>query len=155
MSSPLNNITLIQTKLETSQPLHITPQSYNHFTTSQWEIWLFFCTIQISIGFTLWSKNNQISRSNCWHTIFYRKSNIKWHIYGKRAHFPLDISGFFSCCFWIMDCFWKSYCIEDLQVNHCEIVIFFISAITWHGIVNKFTRIYPVCSTYELTKQFM
>ena len=31
---------------------------------------------------------------------------------------------------------------------------FFISAITWHNI-QQLSRIYPVCSTYELTKQFM
>ena len=47
----------------------------------------------------------------------------------------------------------------SLQVNNYEIVInfFYISHnLTWYSaIVHKFTRIYPVCSTYELTKQFM
>ena len=46
-----------------------------------------------------------------------------------------------------------------IQVNYYEIVlnVFHISHnLTWHSaIVHKFTRIYPVCSTYELTKQFM
>ena len=46
-----------------------------------------------------------------------------------------------------------------IQVNNYEIVvnIFHISHnLTWYSaIVHKFTRIYPVCSTYELTKQFM
>ena len=46
-----------------------------------------------------------------------------------------------------------------LQVNNYEIVvkIFHIShTLTWYStIVHKFTRIYPVCSTYGLTKQFM
>ena len=46
-----------------------------------------------------------------------------------------------------------------LQVNDYEIVVkfFHISQnLTWYSaIVPKFTRIYPVCSTYELTKQFM
>ena len=46
-----------------------------------------------------------------------------------------------------------------LQVNNYEIVINFLHishSITWCiEIVHRFTRIYPVCSTYELTKQFM
>ena len=46
-----------------------------------------------------------------------------------------------------------------VQVNNYEIVanFFYISHnLTWYSaIVHKFTRIYPVCSTYELTKQFM
>jgi hypothetical protein len=46
-----------------------------------------------------------------------------------------------------------------LQVNGYEIVenFFHISHnLTWYSaIVHKVTRIYPVCSTYELTKQFM
>ena len=46
-----------------------------------------------------------------------------------------------------------------LQVNDYEIVINFLDIshnLTWYSaIVHKFTRIYPVCSTYELTKQFM
>ena len=49
--------------------------------------------------------------------------------------------------------------IPKLQVNNYEIVVkfFHISRnLTWYSaIVHKFTRIYPVCSTYELTKQFM
>ena len=48
---------------------------------------------------------------------------------------------------------------ESLQVNNYEIVINFFLInhnLTWYSaIVHKFTRIYPVCSTYELTKQFM
>ena len=46
-----------------------------------------------------------------------------------------------------------------IQVNNHEIVviIFHISYnLTWHSaIVHKFTRIYPVCSTYVLAKQFI
>ena len=46
-----------------------------------------------------------------------------------------------------------------LQVNNYEIVINFLHIshnLTWCiEIVNRFTRIYPVCSTYEVTKQFM
>ena len=46
-----------------------------------------------------------------------------------------------------------------LQVSNCEIVVNFCHIshnLTWYSaIVHKFTRIYPVCSTYELTKQFM
>ena len=46
-----------------------------------------------------------------------------------------------------------------LQVNNYEIVVNFFHTnhnLTWYSaIVHKFTRIYPVCSTYELTKQFM
>ena len=45
-----------------------------------------------------------------------------------------------------------------LQVNNYEIIInfFHISHIlTWYSIVREFTRIYPVCSTYELTKLFV
>ena len=48
---------------------------------------------------------------------------------------------------------------EIIQVNNYEIIIknFHISHnLTWYSaIVHKFTRIYPVNSTYELTKQFM
>ena len=47
----------------------------------------------------------------------------------------------------------------EVQVNNYEIVvkIFHISHnLTWYSaIVHKFTRIYPVCSTYDVTKQFM
>ena len=46
-----------------------------------------------------------------------------------------------------------------VQVNNYEIVVNFFHIshnLTWYSaIVHKFTRIYPVCSTYELTKQFM
>ena len=51
--------------------------------------------------------------------------------------------------------------LEDffLQVNNCEIIVnFFLIShnLTWYSaIVHRFTRIYPVCSTCELTKQFM
>ena len=48
---------------------------------------------------------------------------------------------------------------EELQVNNYEIVvkIFHISHnLTWYSAsAHKITRINPVCSTYELTKQFM
>ena len=48
---------------------------------------------------------------------------------------------------------------EGVQVNNNEIVKNFLHIshnLTWYSaIVHKFTRIYPVCSTYELTKQFM
>ena len=48
---------------------------------------------------------------------------------------------------------------NELQGNNYEIVVFFFHFshdLTWYSaIVQKFTRIYPVCSTYELTKQFM
>ena len=47
----------------------------------------------------------------------------------------------------------------QIQVNNYEIVVNFLHIshnLTWYSaIVHKFTRIYPVCSTYELTKQFM
>ena len=46
-----------------------------------------------------------------------------------------------------------------LQVNYCEIVVHFFHIshnLTWCStFVHKVTKIYPVCSTYELTKQFM
>ena len=46
-----------------------------------------------------------------------------------------------------------------VQVNNYEIVVNFFHIghnLTWYSaIVHKFTRIYPVCSTYELTKQLM
>ena len=46
-----------------------------------------------------------------------------------------------------------------LQVNNYEIVVKFFHIchnLTWYSdIVHKFTRISTVCSTYELTKQFM
>ena len=46
-----------------------------------------------------------------------------------------------------------------VQVNNYEIVVNFFHIrdnLTWYSvIVHKFTRNYPVCSTYELTKQFM
>ena len=48
---------------------------------------------------------------------------------------------------------------NKMQVNDYEIVvvIFHIShKLTWlSAIVYKFTQIYPVCSTYEVTKQFV
>ena len=47
----------------------------------------------------------------------------------------------------------------QLQVNNHEIVIKkfqILHNLTWYSaIVHKFTRIYQVSSTYELTKQFM
>ena len=46
-----------------------------------------------------------------------------------------------------------------VQVNNYEIVINFFhishNLTRYSAIVHKLTRIYPVCSTYELTKQFM
>ena len=46
-----------------------------------------------------------------------------------------------------------------LQINNYEIVVNFFHIshnFTWYSeIVHKFTRIYQVCSTYELKKQFM
>ena len=58
-----------------------------------------------------------------------------------------DTTRFFVCQFTL------------LQVNNYEIIVkyFHISHnLTWYSAsVHKFTRIYPVCSTYELTKQFM
>ena len=46
-----------------------------------------------------------------------------------------------------------------LQVSNYEIIVnFFLIShnLTWYSaIVHKFIRIYPVCSTYELKKQFM
>ena len=45
---------------------------------------------------------------------------------------------------------------QIIQVNNCEIVVnFFHSShnLTWYSkIVQKFNKIYPVCSTYELTR---
>ena len=47
----------------------------------------------------------------------------------------------------------------SIQGNNYEIFVnlFHISHnLTWYSaIVHRFTRIYPVCSTYDLTKQFM
>ena len=49
--------------------------------------------------------------------------------------------------------------LKSIQVNNYEIVVNFFHIshnLTWYSaIVHKFTRINPVCSTYELTKQFM
>ena len=49
--------------------------------------------------------------------------------------------------------------LTDLQVNDYEIVVNILHIshnLTWYSaIVQKFTIIYPVCSTFELTKQFM
>ena len=46
-----------------------------------------------------------------------------------------------------------------VQANNFEIVVIFFHIshnLTWYSaIVHKFTRVYQVCSTYELTKQFM
>jgi hypothetical protein len=46
-----------------------------------------------------------------------------------------------------------------VAVNNYEIVVNFLHishTLTWYSaIVHKFTRIYQVCSNYELTKQFM
>ena len=60
--------------------------------------------------------------------------------------------------FWNFD-FYGKIRLHLLQVNNYEIVvkIFHISHIlTWYSeIVYKFARISKVCSTYELTKQFM
>ena len=46
-----------------------------------------------------------------------------------------------------------------VQVNNFEIVVNFFDTsrnlTRYSAIVHKFTRIYPVCSTYELTKQFV
>jgi hypothetical protein len=48
---------------------------------------------------------------------------------------------------------------DQLQVNDYEIVVNFFhishNLTQYSVIVHKFGRIYPVCSTYELTKQFM
>ena len=49
---------------------------------------------------------------------------------------------------------------RSIQVNFYKIAVSFFyksHALTCYcsAIVHKFTRIYPVCSTYELTKQFM
>ena len=76
------------------------------------------------------------------HTLFIRVGTILW---------------FLSEVFEIAD--GDAFCNLVLQVDNYEIVvsIFHISHIlTWYSaIVHKFIRIYPVCSTYELTKQFM
>ena len=53
-------------------------------------------------------------------------------------------------------CSCKNDQVYFLEVNNYEIVInLFISAVWYSKIVHKSTRIYPICSTYELTKQFM
>ena len=53
----------------------------------------------------------------------------------------------------------QDYYNSILQVNNYDIVVkFFHNShnLTWYSaIVHKFTRINPICSTYELTKQFM
>ena len=55
---------------------------------------------------------------------------------------------------------WKLICNHlNIQVNDYKIVVNFFHVshnLTWYsGIVHKFTRIYSVSSTYELTQQFM
>ena len=48
--------------------------------------------------------------------------------------------------------------VKLLQVNNYEIVGRFFHIchnLTWYSAIVHFTRIYPVCSTYELKKQFM
>ena len=63
--------------------------------------------------------------------------------------------------FWIIIkfIFIKIWGLCEIQVNNCEIVVKFFHIshnLTWYSeIVHKFTRLYPVCSTYELTKQFV
>ena len=46
-----------------------------------------------------------------------------------------------------------------VQVNNYEIVVNFFhishNLIWYSAIVHKFTKVHPVCSTYELTKQFL
>ena len=48
---------------------------------------------------------------------------------------------------------------DSFTGNNYEVVVKFFhishNLTLYSAIVNKFTRIYPVCSTYELTKQFM
>ena len=64
-----------------------------------------------------------------------------------------NVSNFSDCWRLIVD--W----ISCIQVINYEIVknFFHISHnLTWYSAtVDKFTRIYPICSTYEVTKQFM
>ena len=68
------------------------------------------------------------------------------------------------CTYYISSNFlWYAWKFEKIlpfvQVKNCEIVVKFFHIshnLTWYSaIAQKFTRIYPVCSTYELTKQFM
>ena len=53
----------------------------------------------------------------------------------------------------------RKYNVNKVQVNNYEIVVKFFHIshkLTWYSaIVHEFTRIYQVCSTYDLTKQFM
>ena len=67
----------------------------------------------------------------------------------------------FPICFCIpIICFnWHFNCSNVLQVTNYEMVVNLFQTshnLTWYSAsVHKFTSIYPVCSTYELTKQFM
>ena len=52
----------------------------------------------------------------------------------------------------------KSAYLLGLLVNNYEIFINFFHIshnLTWYSAIVHFTRIYPICWTYELTKQFM
>ena len=88
------------------------------------------------------------------------------YILGPR--FPADVAKQLKFDFNFLILLWKVSlkiielkCLSPnlIQVNNYEIVVNFFHIshnLTWYSvIVRKFTRIYPVCSTYELTKQFM
>ena len=95
------------------------------------------------------------------------KSEPKWiHII-----IHVFVSIFFHCAYscavctpmhpWSSDIFFSPFPVvktKYLQVNDYEIVVIFFRIshnFTWYSAsVHKFTRIYPVCSTYELIRQF-
>ena len=82
--------------------------------------------------------------------------------------FPKKI-GYFAC--WVLqvekNLIWNNWRLDILllslsdltilQVNNCEFVVNFFHIshnLTWYSaIAHEFIRIYPVCSTYQLTKQ--
>ena len=80
---------------------------------------------------------------------------------GKTHHCVVWTKQTFPICFCIPIIFfnWHFNCSNVLQVTNYEMVVNLFQTshnLTWYSAsVHKFTSIYPVCSTYELTKQFM
>ena len=84
-----------------------------------------------------------------------------WALWPKFLIPPFEAFLVIYCCLAILFFMTDKFLIKTsiLQVINYEIVLkyFHISHnLTWYsGIVHEFTRIYPVCSTYELRKQLM
>ena len=115
----------------------------------------------------LWILYQKVNVKQLWGQLYYRK--FKWASFFCKLNSTLlkdpDTSSTFSMQFVVVDqphSMWlvtSCNALGSIQVNNYEIVVnlFHISHnLTWYSaIFHKFTRIYPVCSTYELTKQFM